>query len=109
MKYLASFTMGILEGIKTVSTPNTNPKTFQIQIWIKKQISAPKTLMKGTYSIYNLMAVTVKNITCLCCKCTSLIRGGGGFYHPTDRKYGASPDGIGQTFLVEVKTSGNRL
>lgn len=28
----------------------------------------------------------------------------GFFFHPTDRRYGASPDGIGQTFLLEVKT-----
>ena len=26
------------------------------------------------------------------------------FFHPTDQKYGASPDGIGQSFLLEVKT-----
>ncbi|XP_020908792.1 uncharacterized protein LOC110246766 isoform X1 [Exaiptasia diaphana] len=28
----------------------------------------------------------------------------GYFHHPFDRRYGASPDGLAQTFLVEVKT-----
>lgn len=28
----------------------------------------------------------------------------GFFYHPSDPHYGASPDGIGKSFLLEVKT-----
>lgn len=46
---------GILECIKTVSSPNRNPKKFQPQICIQKQAPPPpkKILMKGTLSKYN--------------------------------------------------------
>ena len=41
---------------------------------------------------------------CYVCIAGAPVTSSGFFFHPSDQRYGASPDGIGQSFLLEVKT-----